>query len=329
MRPFVLIYCIFVSSYVYVHPMGTMYPAWFELYKIQHGKNYSSSEEAEAYDVLKDKYYDIKTHHFDGITLRLHADSDRNLTNINYKVQPGRRGLRRSFQSYSLEDSDRRIPQHWDWREYGGVTSPLRQGACGGCYAFAAVGHLEYWFKKKTGRLKRLSVQQALDCSKPESGGCDEGGLMEDVFYHSYGNPIGPRLFDKWKGHDSICKQRVTHPYARVLEYVTMSDEYLDPIEDHLAYNLYRYGPIPVAIDSTSTAFEHYGGGILQSHQCGKEVDHAVLVVGYGSENGKDYWIIKNSWGTSWGENGYVRISRGHNTCGVNSYASFATSVQV
>lgn len=324
MRPFVY-YVIYISCYIYINPVGSVYPTWFTVYKRTHRKNYTPQEELAAFRILKNKYRAIQSTHFDGVELRLHADSDRNLTYVNYHVQPGRRGTRRLTQQYQLKASDRRVPTSWDWRDHGAVTRPLRQGVCGGCYAFSAVGHLEYWFKKKTGHLRQLSVQQALDCSSPESGGCDGGGLMEDVFKHSYGNPIGPRSFDPWKGGDSVCKRRLSHPYARVMHYVSMSDEFHDPIEDHLSYNVYRYGPIPVAIDATSTAFEHYGGGILQKHQCGSAVDHAALVVGYTPT----YWILKNSWGTSWGEHGYIRIARGHNVCGINSYASFATDVQV
>lgn len=324
MRPFVY-YVIYISCYIYINPVGGEYPTWFKVYTRTHRKKYTPQEKLTAYRLLKDKHMVIQATHADGVELRLHEHSDMNLTYVNYRVQPGRRAERRWSQKYMLKSTDRQVPLSFDWRDYDAVTKPLRQGVCGGCYAFTAVGHLEYWFKQKTGHLRQLSVQQALDCSSPESGGCDGGGLMEDVFHHSYGNPIGPRSFDPWKGHDSRCKRRVGHPYARVMSYVSMSDEFNDPIEAHLAYNIYRYGPIPVAIDSTSTVFEHYGGGIVKKHQCGSVVDHSVLAVGYTPE----YWILKNSWGTSWGEHGYIRIARGHNVCGINSYASFATDVHV
>ena len=195
---------------------------------------------------------------------------------------------------------------------------------CGGCFAFAAVGHLEFWYKKMSGTLKPLSIQQALDCSGPESDGCD-GGLMEDVFYHSFWNPIGPERFDRWKGHNSVCKHRKWHPYVELDTYVSMSDEYNDPVEDHLAKNIHSYGPIPVAVDSSGSHFELYHDGILRHNHCGKNVDHAVLVVGYTP----DYWVIKNSWGSSWGQGGYMYLERGTNACGINSYAAFATSVSI
>ena len=140
----------------------------------------------------------------------------------------------------------------------------------------------------------------------PESEGC-EGGLMEDVYYHSWWNPIGPAYFDKWSGHDNQCKTRRRHPYVKVNSYVSMSDEFDDPIESHLAKNIHSYGPIPVAVDSTSSAFELYHRGIVRKEHCGSDVDHAVLVVGYTPE----YWIVKNSWGPSWGQGGYIHIERG------------------
>jgi len=322
MRPFLLAYLVFITCYVTVLPVGKLYPKWFLAYQKEHHKNYTSVEERRAYKILKGKYEHIRATHLDGVTLKLHADSDRNLSYVNYHVMTGRR--LRARRENTLLTSSHDIPSSWDWRSYTYVTPPLRQGTCGGCFAFAGIGHLEYWFKKKTGRLRALSVQEALDCSGPESDGCD-GGLMEDVYKHSYGNPIGPVDFDRWTGGDSVCKHRHIHPYVRVMDYVSMSDEFGDPVEGHLARNIYYYGPIPVAVDSTSSTFEHYSSGVIRKNQCGTDVDHAVLAVGYTP----DYWILKNSWGTSWGEKGYFRVARGQNACGINSYAAFAIDVQV
>ena len=144
-------------------------------------------------------------------------------------------------------------------------------------------------------------------------------------FLPSFWNPIGPERFDRWKGHDSVCKHRRWHPYVEVDTYVSMSEEFDDPVEDHLAKNIHSYGPIPVAVDSGSTQFELYHDGILRHNHCGKNVDHAVLVVGYT----RDYWILKNSWGSSWGQGRYMLLERGTNACGINSYAAFATSVSI
>jgi C1A family cysteine protease len=297
------------------------YPSWFHLYKSKHNKIYKDDD--RHFEILQRRYTDIETHSTDSLVLRLNENSDRNVSTGNRHLKKRRQRWSEWANGYSVAHK-LNTPAYFDWRDHNYVTSPKRQGSCGGCFAFAAIGHLEFWYKKMSGKLKELSVQQALDCSGPESDGCD-GGLMEDVYYHSYWNPIGPKQFDKWKGHDTICKHRKWHPYVEVDTYVSMSDEFNDPVEDHLAKNIHTYGPIPVAIDSTGSHFELYHSGILRSAHCGKNVDHAVLVVGYTPE----YWIIKNSWGTSWGQGGYLYLERGRNACGINTYASFATSVSI
>lgn len=296
------------------------YPQWFRDYKKQHHKKYSIIQEYKAYRLLKEKYKYTKKHTHGGLEFKLHAFSDQNKTRTNLHIQHKQHRLTRPYQVTHTSTP----PSTFDWRTHNYVTTPKVQGNCGGCFAFAATGHLEFWYKKLSGNLIDLSVQQALDCSGPESAGCD-GGLMEDVYYHSFFNPIGPSTFDHWKGTDNRCRQRRRHPYVKVLNYVSMSDMYRDPIERDLAYNIYHYGPIPVAVDSNSQAFELYHNGIIKKNQCGTTVDHAVLVVGYTPT----YWIVKNSWGTSWGQDGYIYIQRGKNTCGINTYASFATRVSI
>jgi C1A family cysteine protease len=297
---------------------ATAFPQWFIDYKKVHNKTYTILQEYKAFQLLKEKYESLEA--YEGLSLRLHALSDQQMNYTNSHIIQKRKRLKRP---YKVKRKKPPPPSH-DWRKHHYVTTPKVQGTCGGCFAFAAIGHLEFWYKKKSGRLAPLSIQQALDCSGPESDGC-EGGLMEDVYYHSYWNPIGPNYYDPWTGRDGHCKMRHHHPYVKVHRYISMSDEYHDPVEKDLAYNIYHYGPIPVAVDSTGHAFELYHNGIIRKNQCGTDVDHAVLVVGYTPE----YWIVKNSWGTSWGQSGYIYIERGKNACGINSYAAFATQVSI
>ena len=163
MRPFVC-YVIYISCYIYINPVGSEYPTWFNAYVRTYRKKYTPQEKLIAYRFLKDKHATIQATRIDNVELRLHEHSDMNLTYTNYHVQRGRRVSRRWSKKITLRSTDRQVPLSWDWRDYDAVTRPLRQGTCGGCYAFTAVGHLEYWFKQKTGHLRQLSVQQALDC---------------------------------------------------------------------------------------------------------------------------------------------------------------------
>lgn len=296
------------------------YPEWFKEYQKTHHKNYTREEQALAYGILLPKYKFITTHQTD-LTLALHDMSDvRNtngLTTTNTSEIKPKSGMRRRLG----------IPSMLDWRNHKGksyVTPVRKQGTCGGCFAFAAIGNLEYWYMKKSNKLIQLSVQEALDCSRPDTDGCD-GGLMEYVFRHAMTNPIGPESFDRYKNRNSRCLHRFFRPYIKVKSFQTESMEWNDHAENNLAYNVATYGPIPVGIDSNSYQFELYKKGILKPTDCGTTIDHAVLVVGYTPT----YWIIKNSYGHKWGDNGYFYLQRGTNACGIDGYSSFVTDASI
>ena len=315
MLKFFILSCLCVST-------AYAYPDWFNEYKIKHRKNYDVEEEEFAFNILKEKQWHVENHRWK-LNIQLNEHSDKNRTNFlnrkigmpkNSKYRLRRQRIEKSFNP----------PTHFDWRTHNYVTPPKSQGDCGGCFAFAATAQFEFWYKKRTGKILPFSVQQALDCSHPQSDGCN-GGLMEDVYKHAQYNPMGPEYFDEYKNSDYICKKRRKRPYVKTDTYSVMSDQWNDPIEDTLPYNLLKYGPIPVGVDSSHTAFELYEHGILRKDHCGKNLDHAVVVVGYTP----DYWIVKNSWGTNWGQDGYFYLERGKNACGINSYASFMTSVNI
>lgn len=283
----------------------------FESYKAKFNKSYTADFEPIAYRTLLTKVQYMADNQLlnKGLTLRLQEMSDvRNSSFIkSNKLLVGRRLGRRS-------------PGALDYRKLGYVTTPMVQGTCGGCFAIAAVGNLEYWYKKHSGTLMKLSVQEALDCTRPMTDGCD-GGAMEFVFKKAMSNPIGPESFDPFKYRNGRCFRRLFRPYVRVKRYKTINYG----VERHLARYLNQYGPIPVGVDSQSMQFELYHNGIIKEQHCGKDIDHAVLVVGYTPE----YWIVKNSWGTSWGDKGYFYLERGSNACGIDTYSSFATEVSI
>lgn len=294
-----------------------IFPEWFLAYTKKHQKNYDAQAERVSFAILQAKY-DFIQQHTGSLELSLNANSDQNKYGRSLKMRHRtRRHARRLNSRFMLPH-----PQQVDWRP-SHVTGVVDQGQCGGCFAFAAIGHLEFWHRQKTGRLIKLSIQQALDCSWPQSEGC-EGGLMEDVFLHAMHNPIGTETNDRWSGHDKHCVHG-PRPHVQVNHYVSFDVDDGDNIEALLPSLIANYGPVPVAIHSTSRQFDLYRSGIVKREHCQGEVDHAVLVVGYTD----DYWIVKNSWGTSWGQNGYVYIERGHNACDINTYASLATSVTV
>jgi hypothetical protein len=213
--------------------------------------------------------------------------------------------------------SDGAMVDSVDWSELGAVTPIKDQGGCGSCWAFSSTGSLEGQWQIKTGTLVSLSEQQLLDCSLMNFA-C-QGGKMDAAFaYYEQASvatedsyPYVPR--GCCRGDDSfeiaIAKGQVTG-YMKV------------PGEDNILDAVTNQGPISVAIDATAESFHLYQGGIITG-PCGTALDHAVLIVGFGTDAGVDYWKVKNSWGVSWGEDGYVRMQRGVDICGIATDAGY------
>lgn len=308
--------------------MTFAFPSWFHKYMKEHNKKYRVDEMHKAFKILKPKYDHIQRSNGD-LHLRLHKNSDRERKIGRHLYQMKKRAAPPDVSVKKKKLLS--MPLEFDWRTHGTVTPVEEQGDCGGCYCFAGIHNLEHWYKKKTGHLKKLSVQECIDCTRTKikyASGCD-GGLMEDLYSLAQRWPIGEVKYDRFKMRDSMCPLKKPVRGITVKTYEVMSDDLNSPIEAELAHNLIRYGPIPVGIDSKSLNFELYRHGIVRAKHCGKEIDHAVTVVGYGIEGTTRYWIVKNSWGKTWGEGGYFRLERDKNACGINTYSSFATDVEV
>ncbi|GLD53250.1 cathepsin L1-like protein [Lates japonicus] len=212
------------------------------------------------------------------------------------------------------------LPRSVDYRERGMVTPVKNQGHCGSCWAFSAVGALEGQLAKKTGKLLELSPQNLVDCD-PESDGCD-GGHMTAAFYYVLTNGINSERDYPYMKEKQSCLYNASAIAAQCKGF----KEIPEGDECALAEALYDEGPLSVAIDTNHRKFLLYTSGIYYNPECNNNnISHAVLLVGYGeTAEGEKYWIVKNSFGTSWGNNGYVWIARNHgNHCGIASDASY------
>lgn len=190
-----------------------------------------------------------------------------------------------------------------DWRTKGGVVHVKDQGDCGSCWAFSAAGAVEGAWVAAGGSLTALSEQQWVDCDKT-SDACD-GGWQDLAIKWSVGKSLATETGYKYTGKQSTCKTVTASPVkVTKLAKVAAGDEVA------MAAWLAENGPLAVAI--ASDPLMDYDAGIITKNK-GKTLDHAVLIVGYGSENGVDFWIVKNSWGVAWGEDGYFRVKRGVN----------------
>ncbi|CAL1584750.1 unnamed protein product [Knipowitschia caucasica] len=215
------------------------------------------------------------------------------------------------------------LPASVDWRKKGLVTGVKTQGSCGSCWAFSAAGALEGQLKKHTGVLMSLSTQNLVDCStKYGNHGC-AGGFMSHAFKYVIKNQgIAADNSYPYHGKRGHCKYNPDFKAANCTGYTFLPRG----DDDALKMAVATIGPISVAIDASRPKFVFYKSGVYKDKLCSHTVNHGALVVGYGTEEGKDYWLVKNSWGTGYGEGGYIKMSRNKkNLCGIALYACFPT----
>jgi len=214
------------------------------------------------------------------------------------------------------------LPAEVDWRNEGWVTPVKNQGQCGSCWSFSATGALEGQNFNKTGVLVSLSEQNLIDCSTANYG-CN-GGDIDYAFQYVEGNGgIDTETAYPYTGQQGSCHYNAANSAAGCSGWVDLPSGDEDALQQAVA----TVGPISVAIDASSIMFQLYHSGIYQNPFCSStNLDHAVLVVGYGTSNGQPYWLVKNSWGTSWGQQGYFMMARNDgNMCGIATSSSYPT----
>jgi len=221
------------------------------------------------------------------------------------------------------------LPDSIDWIAKGAVTPVKNQGQCGSCWAFSTIGSMEGRAQISRGKLVSMSEQELVDCDKVDSG-CG-GGLMDQGFQYIEQNGVCTEDSYGYKGVAGSCARDTCTQTVKAGEITGHKD--VDATEEALMEAVAE-GPVSVAVEA-DTIFQFYHSGVM-THMCGAKLDHGVLVVGYGVDSGTKYWKVRNSWGASWGEAGYLRMKKGKGSkgqCGIlsgpPSYPVFGSTVAV
>ena len=224
------------------------------------------------------------------------------------------------------------IPDSIDWVKLGAVTPVKDQGQCGSCWSFSATGALEGVFFNKFGKLVSFSEQQLVDCDNLKNGGRDHGcngGLMDYAF--SWISKNGglcsesdyPYVSGQTQTSGSCLKTCHLVDGSKINSFIDVA-----PSDDYAFVSALYLNPVSVAIQANQPDFQLYKSGVFTA-KCGTNLDHGVLAVGYGSLDSLPYYKVKNSWSSSWGDNGYILLARGDQfndgdgQCGILLQASF------
>jgi len=295
------------------------YETVFARFMAEHGKVYATLDEyMTRFQTFKQNLDYIRKHNSNDYEYTLGINKFSDMSREEFKAKYlGTRPPVADKNVVVLDAST--APASIDWRTKGAVNEIKDQGQCGSCWAFSTVGSVEGRTAVKTGELPNLSEQQLVDCAGKEGNNGCSGGLMDYGFQYIIDNKgITSESKYPYTAADGHCKKKLSAD-ATITSFADVTANSEAQLMAAVAQ-----GPVSVAIEADQSSFQMYSSGVFTG-PCGTNLDHGVVVVGYGTDAGKDYWIVRNSWGTSWGDEGYIRIQRNTGGAGLCSIAMSAS----
>lgn len=295
----------------------------FSSWTKQHGKKFGD-DVFERFAIFKDNLQKIREHNAANNTWTMAMNEFGAMTQEEFGASMiGFGGVQKAWATKTFTGANTVAAATIDWTTKGVVTPVKNQGQCGSCWAFSTTGSLEGAHAIKTGNLVSLSEQMLVDCDTQYDNGCG-GGRMDNAF--SWIKENGGLCTEddySYTARDGKCKKS-----CEVVEE-TAPVQWTDVAHNEQAMaKALTNGPVSIAIEADQSAFQFYSGGVFTG-RCGTQLDHGVLAVGYGVLDGKAYWKVKNSWGASWGMDGYILLEKGKHQqggqCGILLSASYPT----
>jgi C1A family cysteine protease len=293
----------------------------------EHHRSYGTKEEYEfRLAQFTNAYNFVQTHNAEGHKFQVGLNKFSDMTEFEYKQLLGFKQDLSAKKSHNFQIFQATsVPASVDWVTAGAVTPVKNQGSCGSCWAFSSTGAIEGANFVKNNKLVSLSEQQLVDCAGIKAGygnmGCN-GGMMDSAFGYAEDYSMDLEADYAYTAVQGTCEASQHTGQIKVTKFVDVTTNSPSQLQAAVAQQ-----PVSIAIQANQLAFQLYTSGILDG-KCGDALDHGVLLVGYGTDNGTDYWKIKNSWGPTWGEKGYIRVVRdmtvqGPGMCGLQVQPSY------